>query len=400
MLNSDVFDNDKIKSLDFTDIYRLVNPIKILDDTNAWAYDYYSIREILNEYSGLPNDYDIKALVEHAPHFTDYLEHGYRVHEIYPSIVCSSFRESIISSVPNNNGVYAVGPYIAYAKQALSDEKIKIEKERLGSNLLVFPAHSTWGIQANYDFDDFCNEIKKVGKEYDSIRVCLYWKDVLLNFGELYKKEGFEVVTAGHMYDFMFFSRLKSLITTSTMTMSNGAGSQIGFSVYLKKPHYLYNPIFDFKKIVEDGEQADSQYQIVQDVKNRFQGVTDLLAYNFSSMEENITKDQLSIVDKYWGINHVKSSKELKTIILACEGYYSLKNNSNNRIITLENENRRLSESVKDINHLKSQINNYEKKLNIQKKKLINEKKLVQNLQSSKSWRITKPLRVLRKKLK
>ena len=65
MLNSVVFGNDRIKNLDFTDIYKLVEPIKKLE-TGVWLPDIYSTEKILKEYVGMAEDYSIKAVIEHA----------------------------------------------------------------------------------------------------------------------------------------------------------------------------------------------------------------------------------------------------------------------------------------------------------------------------------------------
>ena len=228
------FQNNKTRNLEFTDIYKLVESIRKIEK-DEWLPDIYFIEKALKEYAGLPEDYKIKAVIEHAAQLNNCTNGGFGVHQSYPSIVSSSFRVSVIKNVPNNNGAYAIGPYIAYVQSALSDDKLKVERERLGKNLLVFPAHSIRGLKAVYNINSFCEEIKKLSNEYDSVRVCLYWKDVILGTAEIYKKYGFEVVTAGHYYDPMFMPRLKSIIETSTMTMSNKLGTYIGYCVYLKQ---------------------------------------------------------------------------------------------------------------------------------------------------------------------
>ncbi len=263
----DRFQNNEIKNLDFTDIYKLVEPIKKLGK-NEWLPDIYFIEKTLKEYAGLPEDYKIKAFIEHAAQLSDYTEGGFRVHETLPSIVPSPFRVSVLEAVPENNGVYAVGPYIAYSKSALTDDKLKLESERLGRNLLVFPAHSIRGLEAKYDIDGFCEEVKKISKNYDSVRVCLFWKDVLIGIAEKYKKYGFEVVTAGHYYDPMFMPRLKSIIETSTMTMSNKIGTYIGYCVYLNKPHFILKTQVDMEIIDGDGELAEIEHASIERVKD------------------------------------------------------------------------------------------------------------------------------------
>jgi len=139
------FEHHKTRDLDFTDIYNLVEPIKKLGGRDLW-FDHYFIKSTLKEYAGLPADYEIKAFVEHAPQLSSFTELGFQAHPSLPSIVSSTFRVSVIENAPRNNGAYAVGPYIAYAKPALSPSKLRAERKRLGRNLLVFPAHSIRGL--------------------------------------------------------------------------------------------------------------------------------------------------------------------------------------------------------------------------------------------------------------
>jgi hypothetical protein len=329
------FQNHKTKNLEFTDIYKLVEPIKHLED-EKWLPDIYFIGKTLKEYAGLPANYEIKAFIEHAAQLSDYTESGFRVHESLPSIVTSLFRVSVIERVSENNGAYAVGPYIAYAKSALSEEKLKSEKKRLGRNLLIFPVHSIRGLQVSYDIDTFCKKIKDIASEYDSVRVCLYWKDVLLGTAEKYQEYGFEVITAGHYYDPMFMPRLKSIIETSTMTMSNKLGTYVGYCIYLNKPHFILKSKLEMIKLSNDGEKiAETEYKVSRIVKKKLQNHDiDLIYELLSKNQEFITKDQYDHLNKYWGFDQIKTPKQLRRLLLEIEGEYQL---NNHEITSLKN---------------------------------------------------------------
>lgn len=371
----DKFQNDKTKNLDFTDIYKLVEPIKKLEE-GEWLPDIYFIGKTLKEYSDLPNNYHIKAIIEHAAQLSDYVEGGFRIHESLPSIVPSPFRVSVIENTPGNNGAYGVGPYIAYAKPALSPEKFKAEKERLGRNLLVFPAHSIRGLNSVYDINNFCDEIKEIANSYDSVRICLYWKDILLGTAEHYKKHGFEVVTAGHYYDPMFMPRLKSIIETSTMTMSNQLGTHIGYCIYLKKPHYLIPSEIDIEMNHADGnELAKIEYQNSSKVLKKLKDGDNLIEDLLSAKEEKIKKDQFNIVNKYWGFDEIKSPQELRQLLLSLEGEYQLK-------FECEKE---LKRQKRAYSHLKRAYNH---EITIRDDK-------IKKIMDSNSWKVTKPLRGL-----
>ena len=415
------FQNDKIRNLEFTDIYKLVEPIKKLEE-DEWLPDIYLIEKALKDYAGLPEDYKIKAVTEHAPQLNTCTNGGFGVHGKYPSIVASPFRVSVIENIPNNNGAYAVGPYIAYVQSALSDDKLKLERERLGKNLLVFPAHSIRGLKAVYDINLFCEEIKKISKEYDSVRVCLYWKDVLLGTAEIYQNYGFEVVTAGHYYDPMFMPRLKSIIETSSMTMSNKIGTNIGYCIYLNKSHLLLKTKVDTEKIGSDGKFAEKEQDLleevrIKDVNQEIDQIYDL----FSENREVITPEQYDFLNKYWGFTEVKSPKQLRQLLMAFEGEYQLRYNYEKRFYQLHDSVKRRDVQInrlKTINHkqndkikAKDDYINRLKNLTIQQNdkikarddyinrlkndvKILNDK--IKTVMNSRSWKITNPLRKLK----
>ena len=408
------FQNNKTRNLDFTDIYKLVEPIKKLEE-EEWLPDIYFIEKALKDYAGLPEDYKIKAVIEHAAQLNNCTNGGFGVHRLYPSIVSSNFRVSVIENVPKNNGAYAVGPYIAYVQSALSEDKLKLERKRLGRNLLVFPAHSIRGLKAVYNINSFCEEIKKISNEYDSVRVCLYWKDVILGTAEIYQKFGFEVVTAGHYYDPMFMPRLKSIIETSTMTMSNKLGTYIGYCIYLNKPHLLLKTKVDVEKISSDGKFAEIEQGLLEEVRKKdinkdIDQIYDLLSEN----KEIITPEQYTFLNKYWGFTEVKSPKQLRKLLMAFEGEYQLKNNYEKRFYQLyesvkakDDYINRLKNDVKKqndyINRLKNDVKILNDKIraqNVYINRLKNDVKIhndrIKTVMNSKSWKITNPLRKLK----
>ena len=244
-MGKEIFDFEKTKDLEVTDIFTLIENMEYLKK-DEFLPDIYSIRYLLNQYAGMPNDYPIRGSIEHAPQLSKLLAGGFAIHNSLPSIVCSKFRVELIENMEGNHGAYAIGPHIAYAKHVYTRKKIVEEKKRLGKNLLVFPAHSIQGLDAKYDFEDFINEIKLIGKDFDSIRICLFWKDILEGKYKKYLDDEFELVTAGNFYDPLFLSRLKTIIETSTITMSNSLGTHLGYCIFMNKdgvenPPHLYS---------------------------------------------------------------------------------------------------------------------------------------------------------------
>lgn len=362
----DVFDFDKTRELDVTDIYPLVEDMKKVRQ-EEWFGDFYSIGRTLREYAELPQSYQINGNIEHAPQLSNVVEGGFGIHKTRASIVCSPYRAKIIENAPNNHGAYAVGPYIAYAKHAYSKEKLEKEKKRLGKNLLVFPTHSTLGLKVTYDMENFCEEINDIGKDFDSIRICLYWKDVLDGAAKFYEKEGYEVVTAGHYYDPLFLSRQKSIIETSTKTMSNHMGSYVGFCIHMNKPHYV-TPFSDSTPVPvkEEGEGlSERQFAMFKKVSNIMESDPEYmeLLRAFSINLDKISFQQRRLTNKYWGSEMVKTPRELRELLFMLDGKLNYKNQINTQLIRTTRTADKLKASVNDLQNV---VDEHEKTISIQ----------------------------------
>ena len=324
-MGKEIFDFEKTKNLEVTDIFSLIESMDCLK-RDEFLPDIYSIRYLLNQYAGMPNDYPIRGSIEHAPQLSKLLTGGFSIHNSLPSIVCSKFRVELIESIEGNHGAYAIGPHIAYANHAYDEKKIIEEKDRLGKNLLVFPAHSIQGLDANYDIEEFINKIKIIGEDFDSIRICLFWKDILEGKYKHYLNDEFELVTAGNFYDPMFLPRLKTIIETSTVTMSNSLGTHVGYCVFMNKPHYIHSSEVHLEKSKNDGEKiSNHQYKFSQKFKESLDNDENInnLIQEFSTYQETISKKQYAFINYYWGIDQIKSSKEIRDLIYLLDGKYN-----------------------------------------------------------------------------
>lgn len=279
----------------------------------------YGMDRNLKEYAGLSLDSKIHVLFEHGIIYTDYVGGAFRIHEYLPSMVASQYRIDILKKQKGYKGAYAIGPYIHYADSLLSKEEVKAEKERLGRTLLVFPSHSIDCITAHFDYESFINKIKETSKDFDSVRICMYYQDINLKRHIPYQKEGFEVVTAGHFNDYNFLKRLKSIIEISDVTMANSIGTHLGYSIYLNKPHYLTKQEINYDVTDKVNEKNTKEATAILDKNDNVAKITDL----FSEYNENITKDQQKLIGYLWGFDEVKSPKEMKSLITQINSSYS-----------------------------------------------------------------------------
>lgn len=268
--------------------------------------DHYGIASVIKQYAKLPANYYIRAHIDHAIGFNDHL-FAAETKCPFPSIImCGHYRGKVFENAKFEKKLFKIGPFIKYATPYLSGEDFQAEKKRLGRNLLVFPFHSVPMLKAKYDVDGLCKKILEIKKQrkFDNVRICLYWKDK--DLANIYRKHGFAIVSAGHVFDPLFLPRLRSIIELSTMTMSNGIGTHLGYAISLGKSHYLMP-----QEITRD----DPLHQFDKEFFERAEQITARLAKVLGVYSETVTKEQWEAANVFCGFDCVKTQEELNNIL-------------------------------------------------------------------------------------
>lgn len=266
--------------------------------------DWYGHATVLKRFLGLPNPYQFKFVIEHGTYFSDQVA-DIELESNLPSFVTySEYRAKVLKKYRPHT--FAIGPLVHYAPHYLTDDELKKEKRRLGKTLLFFPSHSLIGLINDYDVNWSYKKIMSIAKDFDTIRVCIYWKDVLLGKHKYYQSKGLECVTAGHILDPLFLSRIKSIIHTADLTVSNDASSPLSYCIYMNKPHIIFyqRPQMSgkkyFKRIMTDYWKSGPYNQILKE---------------FFKIQFNITRKQKELMNYYCGTNNIKDKKELMKIV-------------------------------------------------------------------------------------
>lgn len=273
--------------------------------------DWYGHATILKKFLGLPNNYQFKFNLEHGTFLSEQIA-DVELESNLPSFVTySPYRVDVLKKVGKN--AYAIGPFIHYASHFLNAKQLKDEKKRLGKTLLFFPSHAIIGSPTKYDYAESYKKIKKISKGFDTIRVCIYWKDVLLGEHKFFQSKGLECVTAGHILDPLFLSRVKSIIYNSDLVVSNDASSTLSYSIYMNKPHIIFyqqpkmNDNSYLKTIMTEYYDSEAYIKIVKE---------------FSKIQFTISAKQRKLMNYYCGMNEVKSRVDLKKIVQETEQLY------------------------------------------------------------------------------
>lgn len=200
--------------------------------------DFYGHATLLKEYCGIPATHPLKVTIEHSP-FTPDFAWEVDLRSTMPSIL--TLGRYRFDSLCEQTGklLFSVGPAIHYASPVLDADKIAEIKAALGRTLLVFVPKSSHRVRVQHDTRLLHAEMTEVAESFDTVLVCLGWKDVLHGRAKDFEGLGYSCVSAGHMFDPLFLSRLRTLLELCDTSMSFMRGTHITYSILLNKPHYL-----------------------------------------------------------------------------------------------------------------------------------------------------------------
>ncbi len=329
-----------------------------LINNNIYAAEY-----ILKRYANIDLHYELKAAIEHGVFRTLMIPEF--IVDAPAILVYSKFRYDYINRYTKQKLIYPIGGIIQYANNLLDKEEIEKEKERLGKNLLAFPKHGIRLIETKFDIEEYCCVLKSYEKEFDSIRVCLYYDDINRGLHSIYRKYGFEIVTAGNTYNLDFFDRLKTIFSMASVTTSNYAGGPLGNSIMMGIPHFITPQ--NIELIYNKDENCWNEYYQNQ-IKSYRYSMDKILLDNFTIRNDEVTEKQKEIVIYYWGLGLKKSPEELKRIFNISEIIYS-----KGKKYFLFNNNF-IEDAIQDFSKMVQSLKN------IQKKSIIKSKSIKRNI--------------------
>lgn len=275
---------------------------------------YYGISRRIKQYAGIQPEKKLVAPIEHGCYFKDF-----RSPDDDPAaraiITFGEFRKEVISKYTQTK-VLPIGPYIHYA-ELIDIEKLKDYKKKLGKTLLFFPAHSTHSIKASFNHVQTIAWLKELSNNYqfESVLICFYWKDCQPEIIELYLNAGFHCTTAGHIYDWNFLNRLKSIIWLSDVTASNAIGTHIGYCIYMDKPHWLFQQQITHTPDVLNNTRlkiaAENEIKSFQE-DEKYQSILSHLTSLFCNVSPRVTDDQYEACNYFWGFNYIKTPEEMR----------------------------------------------------------------------------------------
>ena len=294
------------KILSIFDAQRLAKPLPYAAAHITHGMNLYGFFSTFTQYAGLK-----KINPRHG------IEHGLYIaakgKQYAHEITFGDYRERALT-IAHSKAV-KIGPYIHYATPLLNEDEFNVLKQQVGKVLLVFPMHSIDALTVAYDIAVFIEYIEKKKAPYDTVIVCLHWKDFELNKATAYEAKSYKIVTAGHPYDDYFLPRLKTIINLSDMVVSNDVGTHVGYCIYMNKPVNLFTQSVQYKSGSSENAFKKEINTRTSEEWDELRKIKERLHRLFSIFDEKITKEQYDEIAGLFGFNCIRDRKTLKKML-------------------------------------------------------------------------------------
>lgn len=180
---------------------------------------------------------------------------------------------------------------------------------------LAYISHSTLNIQAKADWESLITAFKQLPPAYHPITVSVYFKECLKGVHELFMDAGFDVVTAGHMFDPYFVDRFYEILSGVRYVVCNDFGSHIYYATEMDIPVLVTGNTAEY--FVSEKERSTNRkswdYQYVPSLQETLQ----LYTHSQEAIEAGIqiTPEQYAHTHQIMGTEEALSSEAIKTIL-------------------------------------------------------------------------------------
>lgn len=284
------------------DLRRLARDRPLVTNEYHEPNAYYGHAAVLKRYIGLPGWRPLPAAVEHAVYVSGYIWDA-EADTPLRTILCSTPERAAryVDRDPHAAVPVPIGPIASYLTPPPPPPAA-------GGALVAFPAHSTHLLQSQFDVEEFISQIEGVRDRFDDVRVCLYWKDVLLGRDAPYRAAGYTCVTAGHMYDPRFLPRLRNIFARARAIVVNEVGSPVLYSVLWNRPVWVTEQAIS--------READAEVLAREQLSDRqWADDTATLRGLFAEPAWEVTDEQRAHIEWFSGIGSVRSPAELSQIL-------------------------------------------------------------------------------------
>ncbi len=196
----------------------------------------YGFASILKQYSDYPKNKPIMALIPHGIYLNERNIFPGELNAPLPGVLnYPPFRMAAWKKMAKKKKIIASSSPFLYALKLFKNEFPKADRK--GS--LYFPPHSTVMNQVTFDKEELLLRLKNFSTEFHPITICMHWYDITQGLHEFFLSHGFNVVSAGHIYDESFIFRWLHIVNQFKFTLSSSLGSSLFYSIAAGIPHRL-----------------------------------------------------------------------------------------------------------------------------------------------------------------
>ncbi|TGE33017.1 tetratricopeptide repeat protein [Desulfosporosinus sp. Sb-LF] len=267
-------------------------------------YSWYGLYAIISEYVSGPSKLPLLCRYEHG--WNPLPEpNPYDLRTDQPLMLVWSKRRlqewNEVSSIP---AAIMGAPFVHYRKLR------QIEKDIAANGTVAFPAHSTPLIDAVFDIDEYCEQLKSLPTEYHPITICLHVHDLERQKDAVYKKHGFNVVSAGEgtVLGFEHVQKFYDILRSHKYATSNQVGSYSFYAVEMGIPFFIFG---EPAHLENSGEPLMPRKYSYQDYPIGIYA-TEL----FRGLTQAISEEQKKFVEDELGVHDCLSGVELRELII------------------------------------------------------------------------------------
>jgi hypothetical protein len=263
---------------------------------------FYGLDAIIREYAGLSPGLPLLCRYQHG--WTPLTEaNPNEVLTDKPLMLVFSRRRLQAWNEASNIPAAIMGtPFVHYRKLK------QIEKDIAANGTVAFPAHSTRLIDAVFDIDGYCQQLKSLPIEFHPITICLHADDLVKKKDEIYKKYGFNIVTAGPKFvpGFEYVQKFYEILKSHKYATSNQAGSYSFYAVEMGIPFFILGEPAEHSGV----RFLPSKYKIVDFPMGAF------ATKMFQGPTQVISEEQKKFVEEELGVHDCLSGIELRQLLL------------------------------------------------------------------------------------
>ena len=199
--------------------------------------EYYGMDNILKEYLQLPTILPLK--------YTVYLEHGISIMPDYINLKLQEVKNELIFVNTSHRKKYlekhlscqveVLGPLAIHFRRM----KGIVQSEK-AEGTLIFPSHSSHHADSVFDWEKYADSLLSFPDALRPLKICLYWKDFLLERQHIFLDRGFEVTTNGHLYDKEHVAKIYKNIREAKFLSGNSISSAFFYGLEMGIPAFVY----------------------------------------------------------------------------------------------------------------------------------------------------------------